>query len=301
MVKTATKAAEAAGEDAAESDRAVDCLKKLESWPVTLQLLAATQAGKAVKKLSKSGVNRVAQAAGAVVLTWKSAVGGPEASTPSASQGTSTKAFHRSDSTKSTSSCGKEAVKRSSDSSGAPSIPKEGPKPKPTGDPTRDKGRQLFANSLQLAVKEAGEAGLAGQIAHIAAEIEEALFSQNGGMSKNYKAKFRSLNFNLKDPKNPDLRARVLRREHTAQELVTLSAEELASSARQRENQKIREHALWEAERGKTDQKATTDQFQCGKCKQRKTTYYQMQTRSADEPMTTFVSCVNCGNRWKFC
>jgi hypothetical protein len=29
--------------------------------------------------------------------------------------------------------------------------------------------------------------------------------------------------------------------------------------------------------------------------------YYQMQTRSADEPMTTFVSCLNCNNRWKFC
>ena len=40
--------------------------------------------------------------------------------------------------------------------------------------------------------------------------------------------------------------------------------------------------------------------FRCGKCKTYKTTYYQMQTRSADEPMTTFVSCVNCGNRWKF-
>jgi transcription elongation factor S-II len=26
----------------------------------------------------------------------------------------------------------------------------------------------------------------------------------------------------------------------------------------------------------------------------------QMQTRSADEPMTTFVTCVNCGNKWKF-
>jgi transcription elongation factor S-II len=40
--------------------------------------------------------------------------------------------------------------------------------------------------------------------------------------------------------------------------------------------------------------------FMCGKCKSRKTTYYQLQTRSADEPMTTFVNCVNCGNRWKF-
>jgi len=40
-------------------------------------------------------------------------------------------------------------------------------------------------------------------------------------------------------------------------------------------------------------------QFKCGKCKSTKTTYYQMQTRSADEPMTTYVTCKGCGNRWK--
>jgi transcription elongation factor S-II len=44
---------------------------------------------------------------------------------------------------------------------------------------------------------------------------------------------------------------------------------------------------------------AATDTFKCGKCKKNKTTYYQMQTRSADEPMTTFVTCIECGNRWK--
>lgn len=44
----------------------------------------------------------------------------------------------------------------------------------------------------------------------------------------------------------------------------------------------------------------TTDGlFTCKKCKSKKTTYYQMQTRSADEPMTTFVTCTNCNNRWK--
>ena len=39
--------------------------------------------------------------------------------------------------------------------------------------------------------------------------------------------------------------------------------------------------------------------LQCGKCKSKKTDYYQLQTRSADEPMTTYVTCKNCGNRWK--
>ena len=42
-----------------------------------------------------------------------------------------------------------------------------------------------------------------------------------------------------------------------------------------------------------------TGVFTCGKCRSKKTTYYQMQTRSADEPMTSFVTCLNCGKRWK--
>ena len=44
---------------------------------------------------------------------------------------------------------------------------------------------------------------------------------------------------------------------------------------------------------------SATDLFVCRKCKNNKCTYYQMQTRSADEPMTTFVTCLTCGNRWK--
>jgi transcription elongation factor S-II len=48
-----------------------------------------------------------------------------------------------------------------------------------------------------------------------------------------------------------------------------------------------------------TNVEASTDTFTCRKCKSNKCTYYQMQTRSADEPMTTFVSCIECGQRWK--
>ena len=44
---------------------------------------------------------------------------------------------------------------------------------------------------------------------------------------------------------------------------------------------------------------ANTDNFTCRKCKSSRCSYYQLQTRSADEPMTTFVTCIDCGNRWK--
>ena len=44
---------------------------------------------------------------------------------------------------------------------------------------------------------------------------------------------------------------------------------------------------------------AMTDQYKCRKCGSRKCSYYEMQTRSADEPMTQFFTCLNCQNRWK--
>jgi transcription elongation factor S-II len=44
---------------------------------------------------------------------------------------------------------------------------------------------------------------------------------------------------------------------------------------------------------------AATDTFTCRKCKGNQCTYYQLQIKSADEPMTTFIQCVLCNNRWK--
>ena len=43
-----------------------------------------------------------------------------------------------------------------------------------------------------------------------------------------------------------------------------------------------------------------SSEFVCFKCKKNNCSHYQLQTRSADEPMTTFISCNECGNRWKF-
>lgn len=46
--------------------------------------------------------------------------------------------------------------------------------------------------------------------------------------------------------------------------------------------------------------KKISSEFSCRKCKSNNCSHYQLQTRSADEPMTTFVSCQDCGHRWKF-
>lgn len=48
--------------------------------------------------------------------------------------------------------------------------------------------------------------------------------------------------------------------------------------------------------------KATASaQMYCSGCKRKANCdYYQLQTRSADEPMTTFVTCLECDKRWKF-
>ena len=48
-------------------------------------------------------------------------------------------------------------------------------------------------------------------------------------------------------------------------------------------------------------QGVVTDTIKCGKCGGKKTEYTQRQTRSADEPMTTFCTCLICGHRWRFC
>lgn len=42
-----------------------------------------------------------------------------------------------------------------------------------------------------------------------------------------------------------------------------------------------------------------TNMFTCRKCKTSNCTFYLQQVRSADEPMTIFVSCLDCGKQWR--
>jgi transcription elongation factor S-II len=44
---------------------------------------------------------------------------------------------------------------------------------------------------------------------------------------------------------------------------------------------------------------AMTDRFTCRKCRSKRCSYYLIQTRSADEPMTVFITCLDCGTRMK--
>lgn len=42
-----------------------------------------------------------------------------------------------------------------------------------------------------------------------------------------------------------------------------------------------------------------TDQFKCGRCHKSECVYHELQLRSGDEPMSIFITCLNCGNRWR--
>jgi len=92
-------------------------------------------------------------------------------------------------------------------------------------------------------------------------------------------------------------------------ELLTskqIKAHELAFMSHQEMNPNkwtalIKAKQLRDKHKYETKVEASTDNFTCpnSKCRSTKCTYYQLQTRSADEPMTTFVTCIDCGKRWK--
>ncbi len=107
------------------------------------------------------------------------------------------------------------------------------------------------------------------------------------------------------------LRDEVISGSIPAHVLVKLNAKELATDALKEAREETtkddllaRRGDLYEITRGEILAANGIDpnkggEFKCRKCKGTKTTHYSMQTRSSDEPMTVFVCCLNCGQRWK--
>jgi transcription elongation factor S-II len=167
----------------------------------------------------------------------------------------------------------------------------------PSGDAMRDKVRQLLATALYVegdGLNIDKDAALATAI-----DVESAMFSALGGVGNEYKMKARELKFNFSDAKNKDLRAEVLDGSLTPAALVKMTSKDLANADMKAERQRLHNHFLREMAASNVGT-ATTDEFRCGKCKKRECTYYELQTRGADEPLTVFVSCTSCGNRWRF-
>lgn len=74
----------------------------------------------------------------------------------------------------------------------------------------------------------------------------------------------------------------------------------MASQDMKELRQKITQEMIQEHQMSMTGG-TSTDLIKCPKCRKTNCTYNQVQTRSADEPMTTFCLCNECGKRWKFC
>jgi|TARA_R110001599_G_scaffold182205_3_gene375189 transcription elongation factor S-II len=95
---------------------------------------------------------------------------------------------------------------------------------------------------------------------------------------------------------NTNLLKQLKKKKVKSHEIAFMSHQELCP---EKWKQLINEKIKRDKNKYEINMEASTDQFKCFKCKKNKCTYYELQTRSADEPMTTFVSCLNCGNRWK--
>lgn len=140
-----------------------------------------------------------------------------------------------------------------------------------------------------------------GHILAICIEIEKEMNKYNGNdpTNKRYKEKYRIIYSNIISKNNKDLKFKIVDGDIKPDFLVNCDPKTLMPEHLQKELKAIHERNLFNAQ-GATIERSVTDRFQCSKCKERKVSYYQLQTRSADEPLTTFCTCEACGNRWKF-
>ena len=116
---------------------------------------------------------------------------------------------------------------------------------------------------------------------------------ENPHFAQIYIDRFRSIYHNLK---NVELLQQIKNNEITVQSVAFMTHQEMKPAQWSTLiNQKIKRDAA----KYTMNIEASTDMFTCKKCKSKKCTYYELQTRSADEPATIFVTCLDCGKHWK--
>ncbi|EPS59638.1 hypothetical protein M569_15167 [Genlisea aurea] len=335
-VKTGADGAENSVED---EERCLSSLKRLKKFPVNYHLLVSTQVGKRLRQLTKHRNDKIRTLAFDVVEIWKEIIvketsqnkkngvteevqaespngerkeGGNFKRLPSSSKPDQDPDSKKLKSEKSTYVDPESSSEKFEDHNGNKK-PASGPiaprKLTPLAyckDQLRDKVREMLSEALSKVYSEANDDEATKDAIsncdanRVAVVVESAMFEKWGKSNGAQKFKYRSVMFNIKDQNNPDFRRKVLTGEIPPGAVVDLTPEEMASDERQFQNEKIKQKALFNSERAAAP-KASTSEFTCGRCKKKECTYYQMQTRSADEPMTTYVTCVNCGNHWKFC
>ena len=116
---------------------------------------------------------------------------------------------------------------------------------------------------------------------------------ENPYFAQLYIDRLRSIFLNLK---NEQLLQQIKNKEITVQNLAFMTHQEMNPEHwKTLIEQKIKR----DANKFTTNIQASTDMFTCKKCKSKRCTYYELQTRSADEPATIFITCLDCGKNWK--
>ena len=96
--------------------------------------------------------------------------------------------------------------------------------------------------------------------------------------------------------KNPDILQQLKSEEIKPNTLAFMTHQEMNP---QRWSTLLQQKIKRDASKFNVNIEASTDMFTCKKCKSKKCTYYELQTRSIDEPMTKFIRCLVCDNRWR--
>jgi transcription elongation factor S-II len=134
---------------------------------------------------------------------------------------------------------------------------------------------------------------------NLSAAIEDCIYTEHSDTNMKYKNRIRSRVSNIGDLKNPGLKQRLIAGDITPDQIAVMPTEEMASEHMKKLRQTYTDESIRDSQMAVTEG-TKSELLKCSKCGKRNCSYNQMQTRSADEPMTTFVLCHECGHRWKF-